>query len=337
MMQDIFNNAATALGLPINIVRAGALVTGLLAVGSVYRWIRLRGADAAKREKRLGSLLVWWGMLAVVVFTLLAGKVGGVITFGTLSWLGLTEYFRMLDKKSIDKRGRWIVLLGVLVMYASVIWTSGVLAVVAALVGMIMGITIRLVTGSKTTGFLESASTLVWGSVVFAFFLCHAAMLLALPGTTNPVAGPAGWFVFLIFFTECNDIFQAISGRRWGRRKITPDISPNKTWEGFLIGGLTTIVLGCLLAPLITPLARPFPIELGNRLVQVPYLGAVLAGILLCVAGFFGDLNESALKRDAGVKDSGDWLPSQGGILDRIDSLTFTAPAFYYFVVLFYG
>jgi phosphatidate cytidylyltransferase len=336
-MQDILNDASATLGLHLNIVRAGLLVTGLLAFGSVYRWVRLRGAPAEKKEKRLGSLLVWWGMLAVVVFTLIVGKIGGAIVFGTLSLIALFEYFRMLDTKDVDSRGRRIVLLSIPVIYASVVWTAGVTVPAAVIAATAIGVTMRLTLCGKTTGFLESVSALTWGALVFVFFLCHAAMLLALPNATNRIAGSAGWFVFLIFFTECDDIFQAIGGRRWGRHKITPEVSPHKTWEGFLIGGIAAIALGCLLAPMITPLADPWTVTFGSWQVQVPYLGALLAGILLCVAGFFGDLNESALKRDAGVKDSGDWLPSQGGILDRIDSLTFTAPVFYYFVVFFYG
>ena len=63
-----------------------------------------------------------------------------------------------------------------------------------------------------------------------------------------------------------------------------------------------------------------------------PYLPACLAGLMICIAGYFGDLNISGIKRDIGVKDSGHMLPGQGGILDRIDSLMFTAPLFYYFV-----
>jgi phosphatidate cytidylyltransferase len=71
--------------------------------------------------------------------------------------------------------------------------------------------------------------------------------------------------------------------------------------------------------------------------VELPYFGAMMASLLISLAGFLGDLNISALKRDAGVKDTADLLPGQGGLLDRLDSLTFTAPVFYYFVQAFYG
>ncbi|MER2529688.1 MAG: phosphatidate cytidylyltransferase, partial [Candidatus Competibacter denitrificans] len=100
------------------------------------------------------------------------------------------------------------------------------------------------------------------------------------------------------------------------KHKISPTVSPNKTVEGFVGGAMTTLLLSALLAPWLTPF--------GLR-------DALLAGALIAVAGFFGDLSLSALKRDLGIKDSGRLLPGHGGILDRIDSLTYTAPLFFHF------
>ena len=142
-------------------------------------------------------------------------------------------------------------------------------------------------------------------------------MFLALPETSNPVAGNAGWIVYLVLLTECNDIAQALWGRQLGRHKVTPHVSPNKTWEGLLLGIFTTILLAIALAPLLTSL---------------PFVWSALAGALIGVSGFFGDITMSAVKRDVGIKDSSTLLPGQGGMLDRIDSLMFTAPVMFYFV-----
>jgi phosphatidate cytidylyltransferase len=125
-----------------------------------------------------------------------------------------------------------------------------------------------------------------------------------------------------------NDIAQALVGRKIGRRHITPRLSPHKTWEGFLGGVLTSVVLGTLLAPWLTPFADKSP-DIGW--LPPPAWGA-LAGGLIAAAGFLGDINMSAVKRQSGVKDSGTLLPGQGGVLDRIDSLTFTAPCFLYYL-----
>ena len=134
----------------------------------------------------------------------------------------------------------------------------------------------------------------------------------------------------LLVLTESNDIFQALIGRLFGahkRHRITPTISPNKTWEGFLGGLLVTITLALLLAPWMTDLGRvagPFDLPEPLR----PWIAPLLAALLIAVAGFFGDINMSAIKRDAGVKDSSKLMPGMGGLIDRVDSLTITAPVF---------
>ena len=127
--------------------------------------------------------------------------------------------------------------------------------------------------------------------------------------------------LFLLLLTELNDVAQYCWGKLLGKHKISPTVSPNKTMEGFIGGVLTTVPLAMLLAPWLTPFSS---------------LDAVLAGALIAVAGFFGDLSLSALKRDLGIKDSGNLLPGHGGILDRVDSLTYTAPLFFHFTRYYY-
>ena len=90
------------------------------------------------------------------------------------------------------------------------------------------------------------------------------------------------------------------------------------TWEGFVGGVITTSVISAILAPYLTPLTI--------------YQG-IFAGFALSIAGFLGDVIMSAIKRDLGVKDTGTLLPGHGGILDRLDSLIFTAPLFFHYVV----
>ena len=102
---------------------------------------------------------------------------------------------------------------------------------------------------------------------------------------------------------------------------MIPSVSPNKTVEGLLGGALTTTVIAIFLAPVLTPLVPAH---------------AVAAGLMIGFGGFIGDVTISALKRDLGVKDSGTLIPGHGGLLDRIDSLLFTAPLFFHFMKYFY-
>lgn len=336
-MQSILERSSEQIGLSPNIFLAGVVVLLLLSVGSVVRLIRLRRATAEKRRQRLGSLIVWWVMFLIVLVTALAGTVGGVLTFGTLSIMAVFEYFRMIAKKGVPLSGRTYVYLSVPAVYGCLFLDDVTTNQGFVLFAFALLITIWLTVSGMTTGYVAASTSLVWAMFTFVFLLSHTAKLMTLPPETNPVAGPVGWLLFMIVFTESNDIFQALWGRRIGRHAISPVVSPKKTWEGFLLGGMTAILVGIILSPFLTPFATPWTLRLGSwEIMTAPYLGAVFSGIAMCLAGFFGDLNISAVKRDVGVKDSGDLLPSQGGVLDRIDSLIFTAPTFYYFVQFLY-
>ena len=108
-------------------------------------------------------------------------------------------------------------------------------------------------------------------------------------------------------------------GRRWGRRKLAPTVSPNKTWEGTIAGFVGATAFGAAAG------AWTLLPQLG------PWRGA-LAGALVSSAGQLGDLVESLWKRGAGVKDSGVFLPGHGGVYDRVDSLLFAGPVLAAFV-----
>lgn len=123
--------------------------------------------------------------------------------------------------------------------------------------------------------------------------------------------------VISLALTESNDIAQYLWGKSCGRRKVVPKVSPGKTLEGLMGGVITIMIASLIIGPLLTPLNT---------------LQALLAGLLIGISGFCGDVVMSAIKRDIGVKDSGKLLPGHGGLLDRIDSLIFTAPVFFYFI-----
>ncbi len=166
------------------------------------------------------------------------------------------------------------------------------------------------------------------------FSLSHAAYLLVLqPSDTSRIApqwssetamigAGIGLLLLLILLTQFNDIAQFCWGKTVGHSKVAPKVSPGKTWGGLLGGVATTVCMSCLLGPWLTFMDLP---------------RSAIIGFIVGVSGFFGDLSISALKRDLAVKDSGFALPGHGGILDRVDSLTFAAPLYFHFIFYCYG
>ena len=124
--------------------------------------------------------------------------------------------------------------------------------------------------------------------------------------------------LFVLLVTWAGDAAAYYVGKTWGARPLAPRLSPNKTVEGFL-GGL-------VVAPLIAWIGHLWFLPV------VTPVDCLILGILFTVLGLLGDLSESALKREAGVKDSGALIPGHGGMLDRVDSLLLNAPVFYYYM-----
>jgi len=133
------------------------------------------------------------------------------------------------------------------------------------------------------------------------------------------------WVFFALFTTFGSDTLAFFIGRALGRHRLAPSISPNKSWEG-AIGGVFGAIIVSLLFVLPTPLSLP-----------LSYGQAVILALLVSVFGQFGDLAESLLKRNLGVKESGKMIPGHGGFLDRMDSVVFAGIVvylYYIFVVL---
>jgi phosphatidate cytidylyltransferase len=174
--------------------------------------------------------------------------------------------------------------------------------------------------GGRVENYLATAGVIYWGVVVCVTNLGYVPLLMRVPAEQAGPAGAAGLVLFVLLVTQLNDVAQYAWGKSLGKRQILPTVSPKKTWEGAIGGGLTTAAVIVLLGPMFTPLQGA---------------GLWLLAIGLPIAGFAGDVTMSAIKRDLGVKDTGTLLPGHGGALDRLDSLTFTAPLFFHILAFF--
>ena len=305
-----------------------------LVVGSIIRFIALRNAEQEKRQQRLASLRTWWMLAIAVSAGLLAGRLGICLLLTAASCLGWFEITRMFGAREQDRVAIRIGYVLIVINYLLILLGSIPVFLVFLPLAAPIVFAVLLLVEDEPKDYIRSAGALLWGLMFLGYGVSHAAFLLILPETATGPLGPAGWFLFLVILTETDDIFQAIVGRLFGnhkRHRISPTISPNKTWEGFFGGMLVIVILAPLIAPWLTTLGQQAgPFSLSPALQA--WVAPMLAAVLISFAGFFGDINMSAIKRDSGVKDSSKLLPGMGGIIDRVDSLTITAPVFVYFL-----
>ncbi len=300
---------------------ASAIIMALLVVASVIIGVLRRTKPGKTSEELHLRVQSWWVIVLLFLGAILVNGVTALLLFAFMSFLALKEYFALIPTRRADRRVLFWAYLAIPLQYwwAYCGWYG--MFIIFIPVYMFLIIPMRMVSLEDTDGFLRAAGSIQWGLMITVFCLSHAAWLFVLPAAGNPAGGSAGLVLFLVGLTELNDIFQYLWGKSLGRAKILPKVSPNKTWVGFLGGLGTTIVLAVLIAPYLTPLTT------GS---------AIVSGIIIGLGGFLGDVTVSALKRDLGIKDSGRLLPGHGGILDRVDSLMFTAPLFLHYIRYYY-
>jgi phosphatidate cytidylyltransferase len=303
--------------VPVNVQIAFIAIGSLLAIASLTPlWLVHAKPEREYRELRL-RIKTWWLIVAVFAVAVLFNRTVSVVVLSFVSFLAFKEYLSLIPTRRADHRVLFWAYLAIPLQFYWVWLAWYGMFIIFIPVFVFLFLPMRMILIGETQGFLRAIGTLQWGLMITVFGLSHAAFLLVLPAQINPVAGSMGLLIYLVFLTEFNDVAQYIWGKSFGKRKIVPKVSPNKTVAGFLGGVLTTMGLAVLLAPFLTPLK--------------PY-AAVGAGLLIGCGGFVGDVTISALKRDIGVKDSGSLLPGHGGILDRLDSLTYTAPLFFHYL-----
>ncbi|MGE5550736.1 MAG: phosphatidate cytidylyltransferase [Bacteroidota bacterium] len=185
-----------------------------------------------------------------------------------------------------------------------------------SLIVLFMATAIAEVWRGQTRGALTAAGLTVLAGVYISFPLAYMLMLRSLPGKEGLF-----YFFLLTIVTWANDTVAYFAGSAFGRHRLAPSISPKKSVEGSAAGLIASVMAGLIFAVFWG--RNPWP----------------CAGIGLGVGlfGQIGDLFESIIKRDLGVKDSGNFLPGHGGVLDRFDSLIFSAPIVYYLAVFLGG
>jgi phosphatidate cytidylyltransferase len=307
------------VNLPVPVLWTLAGVYGVLIFATIAIWAFCQKIpEYQELQDRTKS---WWLMVIVFSLVLLLKQPASIIFFGFLSFLALKEYLSIVPTRQADRRVLLWAYLAIVVQYFWIYigWYGMFLVFIP--IYMFLLLPMAMLTIGETSGFLNAIGSLQWGLMLTVYTISHLSYLLILPTSGNPIAGSTGLLLYLVVLTETNDIAQYISGKLLGRHKIMPKVSPGKTIEGLIGGVLVTMALAIGLAPWLTPF---------------DLLHSLFIGLLLSLSGFIGDVNISAIKRDLGIKDCSSLLPGHGGILDRIDSLIYTAPLFFHITVYFY-
>jgi phosphatidate cytidylyltransferase len=304
----------------VGLVIAG-LWGALLIASLVVRILNGRMTEDAARELN-DRTSTWFWIIGLLTVAMLLGQTATVVIFALVSYLALKEYFTALPIRRADRTVLLLAYLTIPIQYAFVEMGTYGFFVIFVPVYAFLVLAFGLVLSGETKGFIRSAGMLYWGLVLTVYNLSHLAFLLVLGESEGVALEGFGLLLFALIVVQANDVAQFVWGKLLGKRKIVPAVSPGKTWEGFVLGGLTTIGLSVLLAPVLTPFTLPH---------------AALIGAGLAITGFMGDVTLSAVKRDLGIKDMGQVLPGHGGYLDRLDSLTLSAPLFFHFTRYFYG
>ena len=267
--------------------------------------------------KRVISASILILMIAFAIFVdwhrVLPFTLSGIIITVFIA-IGLYEFFTMLEHKAIRVYKYFGICLGMALPLSIIFrfeptkrWELFFM-VMAFLFLILMQFRLR-----NNSGVIVDISTTLFGILYVSWFFSFLIKIIYLPSDLH--AG-LGLVTSILLMTKLGDIGAYLIGTRLGKSPLIPRISPKKTIEGS-IGGLVFSIIGAFIAKAFLPF---------NYL----YLG--ILGLVCGILGQLGDLSESLIKRDCQVKDSGSIIPGMGGILDAIDSLLFTAPAFYFYM-----
>ena len=295
----------------------GGLIAVLVAASLVGYVLQRRlspDGSSAVVENLNDRIRAWWAMVVLMGLALIFGRTGAVLLFGFCSFAALREFVTLTNTRRADHWALAAAFFIVLPVQYYLIWIAwyGLYSIFIPVYAFLLMPIVAVLRGD-TDHFLVRIAEVQWALMISVFCVSHVPALLSLE-----IPGYEGRNVLLIAFlvlvVQASDVMQYVWGKLFGRTPIAPRLSPSKTVEGFLGGGLSAVALGAGLFWM-----TPF----------TPLQAALLSGVIVLM-GFFGGLVMSAIKRDRGVKDWGHMIAGHGGFIDRLDSVVFSAPIFFH-------
>ena len=297
-----------------------AVLIGLTFLGETIRLRSPAGEKSPVLETYMTRVESWWAMVALISLALIVGRIGVLLLFAFASFATLREFLTLTAKNRADHMSLALAFFAILplqYLFIGLGWV-GVYTVFIPVYAFLLLPIVSALRGSHDRFLVRVAET-QWGLMITVFCVSHvpALMNLDVPGYAER---SLLLIAFLVIVVQLGDLLDFWFGRRIGRHRIAPDLSP-KTWEGMICGIAAAALVGGLLA-WITPFGL---------------FGAMAMAALASLTGMMGNLVFAAIKRDRGVSDWSHLIPGQGGFVDQLDSVIFAAPVFYHVTRVVWG
>lgn len=296
----------------------------LLALASVIGWaLRLRASSEgsiAVIDNLNARVRAWWSMVAIFSAAFVLGTNATIIMFAFISFFALREFITLTPTRPGDHRAlslAFFVLIPVEYWLIAIHWYALFSIFIPVYAFLLLPSFSALAQDAES--FLERTAKIQWGIMVTIYCISHVPALLLLD-----IQGYEGQNALLLFYlvlvVQLSDVLQYVFGKLFGKTRIAPVVSPSKTVEGFVGGAVSATLIGAAMW-WITPFT--------------PLQSAGMAFIIVLM-GFLGGLTLSAVKRSLGAKDWGTMIKGHGGMMDRMDSVSFAAPVFFHLTRYFF-
>jgi phosphatidate cytidylyltransferase len=298
----------------------GAFLALATIVGLVLRR-RFGEGNAKDAIANLNARIwAWWVMVIAVGAALFAGRTAVIALFGLVSFAALREAITATPRHPGDRQAliaSFVLVVPLQYVLIGIDW-YGLFSILIPVYAFLFLPILSALSGD-TRNFLARTAETQWALMIGVYCISHVPALLTLR-----IPGYEGrnvlLMIFLVLVVQSSDVLQYIWGKALGKHKVAPELSPSKTVEGFVGGVVTATALGAALW-WITPFE--------------PVVAGIMA-LVITIMGFLGGLVMSAIKRDLGVKDWGSVIRGHGGMLDRLDSVCFSAPIFFHLTRYFF-
>ncbi len=299
----------------------GGIVT-LLSVASALGWLlQRRKGDTAVIRNLNERLRAWWLMVAVLGACFWLGPSATLFVFAFISFFALREFITLTPTRASDHKPlvvAFYVLVPLQYWLIHLEW-YGLFSIFIPVYAF-LGLPALAVFAGDTEEFLERTTKIQWGVMIAIYCISYAPALLVLD-----LAGFEGQgallLLYLMLVVQISDVMQYVFGKLFGKHKLAPLVSPSKTVEGLIGGGASAVAIGASLW-WITPFT--------------PLQSAAMS-LLIVICGVLGGLALSAVKRSLGAKDWGSMIEGHGGMMDRMDSVSFAAPIFFHIARFFFS